>query len=427
MSIYSEKDMINIANKLSDIKAEISSVIIIKPNIDEFNKIIKLLLKFIIINNCIIYGSYALHRLLTEKKEQLYEETDIYDIDVYSYNPVKIGISLCNFVKKNGYNITMINGIHKDTYKIYINSYNYCDISYMPKNIYDTIPIIKHNKLTLIHPLIMIIDKLRMFNNLLNTLWRFDKEYTRINIIMKYYGINNIINANKLNKIDISDISDILIFIRQNLVKLRKSVIIGYYAYMYYYHIYKSGEIAYYVPYYEIISTDIENETKIIVKLLKGQFKNIKVVYRYPFFQFLDKSAHIYHNNKLVMIIYGNYKLCQPYLYLDSKLVNIASYSLLLMYLMINYIKFIIFPDDIEKYNMAFMIKKMIYMKDEYLNKNELSITDESPFKFFIYQCIGNNVMEKKTVKFEYDPNKKSAVPKIKYENTSYDIIKQNM
>ena len=95
--------------------------------------------KFIIEKKRKIYGGYALHLLLLEKNKStiIYEENDIYDIDFYSPEPIIDLKELCDKIYAAGFKPVLgQEAQHKETYSVYVNYQLYCDITYMPNNIY---------------------------------------------------------------------------------------------------------------------------------------------------------------------------------------------------------------------------------------------------------------------------------------------------
>ena len=86
------------------------------------------------------------------------------------------------------------------------------------------------------------------------------------------------------------------------------------------------------------------------------------------------------------------------------------------------------------------MIVKLFAARNDYLDRNELDVLDDSPFKEFVLECIGKPVeqmraaMEKglkkikegKRFKFDYIPKDgvEIRLPNFNFENQSGNLIK---
>ena len=132
---------INIVNEnMDNIINEATSIYInnYEPTYLESKKVYEEILNYIKSTKKIIYGGYAQNELIKMKntEDAFYKEIDIPDVEFYSHEPIKDGINLCNKLYEKGFKyIVMEGGTHKGTYKIFVNFINYCDISYLSKNI----------------------------------------------------------------------------------------------------------------------------------------------------------------------------------------------------------------------------------------------------------------------------------------------------
>jgi hypothetical protein len=109
-----------------------------EPTLEESKAVYKIILEFIKNKKRIIYGGYAQNKLIIEKNKDdgFYKDIDTPDIEFYTYAPLSDLIELCDLLYVNKFkHIQGTEGLHDGTYKIFVNFENYCDISYMPKNI----------------------------------------------------------------------------------------------------------------------------------------------------------------------------------------------------------------------------------------------------------------------------------------------------
>ena len=322
-------------------------------------------------------------------------------------------------------------GVHSETYKIFVNFINYCDISYMPNNVLNNLPTIKVNDIKCATPQFMMVDTYRVLTDPLTSYYRLEKSIDRFQKIIKYYPIDQSQNN---TKIDFKENYEILKFIRKKIIQKTKLVVVGFYAFNYYV---KKGSSKYKLakfPYYEAISSNLIKDSERIFKVLKKH--NIKMKKFHPFITFIDSRVEYYYNNELVFKLYGNNKRCTIYNYSERKKTYFGTCNLVFMYLLFNYYYYYINRDKI--YNtILILIGKLYDAKNEYLTKHKTTVVDKSPFQDFTYKCFGTpydmmresrlKMLEKKSqgkqIKFRYNPcGKPGKVPEFKFNNTSGNI-----
>jgi hypothetical protein len=452
--MYRENDIISFNNNIKKIVEDSSLLYKInnEPTFDEISKVYDVILKFIIKKKKIIYGGYAQNLLIKEKNPEdvFYKEykniymycSDIADLEFYSSNPLEDVIELCDELYKNNFKyIESKEGIHAETYKIFVNFIGYCDISYISDNIYNNIPTIKINNIICAHPNFMMIDSYRVFNDPMTSYWRLEKSFIRFNKIIKYYPFeltnkNIIINKNKellFNNFNFKPNYKFLKFIKKKIIHKSKLIVIGFYAYNYYAKKSNKKFIFKKFPYYELISDDLKNDSLIILKKLKQFNNNIKIKQYYQLYEYFDNKIEYYLNNELILILYGNYKRCTVYNYSEKKKIYFGTFNLIIMYLLINYYYFIIIKNNnlMELYNLLYI--NLFELRTIFLNKNNITVIDNSLFQDFTLKCIGKPIEMKrqsmlsiidkkynKIFKFKYNPNGLNGkIPKFKFINKS--------
>ena len=114
-----------------------------------------------------------------------------------------------------------------------------------------------------------------------------------------------------------------------------------------------------------------------------------------------------------------------------------ASYNIVLMYLLINSIYYKIYKNDL-RFNMDFLLKSLIEYRNNYLKNNNKTPLDNTPFEEFTIKCIGDTynpqirffqIMDKRNVnysrnnlmKYRYHPDvsKNFDFSKFNFKNTS--------
>jgi len=187
--MISKKDIDMLDQHIEDImkSAKNKQSTLIEPYKDEIEKVTNLIIKYIKDKKRKIYGGYALNQLLIEKSpiDAIYAEDDTPDIDFYSPEPLDDLAQLCDIIHKGGYKFVMgREALHKETYSIRVNNQLYCDITYVPKNIYHKMPYREINGFNVIGPDFMIIDYYRMLTDL-TSYWRLEKAVKRFYLYLK--------------------------------------------------------------------------------------------------------------------------------------------------------------------------------------------------------------------------------------------------
>jgi len=237
--MYRNEDIQLIKNNIENIvdKATFQYKSNNEPTYEESNKVYDVIKDYIKKKKRIIYGGYAQNTLITDinKDDGFYKDIDTPDIEFYSYEPLIDLIELCNLLHSKNFKFVQgSEGLHKGTYKIFVNFENYCDISYTPKNIIDNCPyIVSKEGLRLADPLFMLIDIYRVFTDPMTSYWRLEKSFKRFLRVYKYYPIEKYKNNNIINFSTLAN-DDILKKIRKHIIHNSNYIVIGTYAYNYY-------------------------------------------------------------------------------------------------------------------------------------------------------------------------------------------------
>tara|TARA_B110000208_G_scaffold192023_1_gene261872 strand:+ start:6387 stop:7733 length:1347 start_codon:yes stop_codon:yes gene_type:complete len=416
MKIYNDKDIKIIDENLSIIqkKGEREKALRNDPTIDEYKKVIKVIIEFIKNKKRIIYGGMCWNELLknkTNNKVFFYDEYDLSDYEFYSFEPLVDLKELCDILHNKGFKkVEGVDAFHEETYTIRVNYMPYCDITYMPKIIYNKLKPIKINGLNYTPFNFLLIDIFRMFNDPLDSFWRLEKNGKRALLLFKYYDLQ--IN-DKFTKIKYN--TNILDYIRKDIIINSNFIVIGYYAIDYYRYISTNENKELYTPYYEIITDTLDNNVdKINDQLTKKFGDKIRKEEYHPYFQFFDKKFVFYYENNIILIVYGNNEKCVPYKRLEEKKINIGSYNIVLMYLLINSNYYYNQNNKIEKQNTDFFIKSLITYRNNFLTKNNKSPLDNTPFEEFILQCLGQNIPSDKKFFMQIDQTNKEFNRKIR-------------
>lgn len=439
MSLYKESDIDLLKEKADEILEIVTKkkLELLDPNEKEIRSVTKIIMDFIKNKKRKIYGGYALNMLIKEKNvdDAIYKNCDLPDIDFYSPEPIKDLIELCNLISGSGFKYVVgFEAMHKETYSIRVHNQLYCDISYVPKNIYNTMQFVKIGDHNYIHPHFMTIDYFRMFTDPLTSYWRVEKSFKRFYVLQKHYPLPTIekqlsINDKKFSDKKIVDLlEETLKYIKDNDSR-NSMIVVGLYAYNYFINeskIKDNNIKMLKVPFYEIISSNFGHDANGLINRLKIVSPDINVVEHYPYFQFLGHSVHIYYKDSLIAIVYHYNRKCLPYLKVDclefennnakrtDSKVTIGTFILTLSYLQMNVVKARTDDDEYRKSLCMTMISHLIKARNYYNDSNKSTIFSKNIFREFITECVGAAMTSEKermlTIESRKKKNKKPLV-----------------
>ena len=443
--MYRQTDLEHIKKNLDYIKEEAlkKRLDIIEPTMKEYKDVYAAILEYIKKNKRIVYGGYAQNHLIKMKNENdvFYKDTDIADIEFYSYEPLKDIVELCDYLHSKGFkHIEGKSGVHEETYKIFVNFENYVDISYAPKNIYDNFPTIEDKGIHYVHPHLMLIDAFRVYADPLTSYWRLDKTFNRFVTLMKYYPFDT--NYDKyIIKSSEHELKDVKRFVRHKILHNSQLIVIGHYAYNYLVKKVNKGLEFNNFNYYQAVSTNYKEDKESIGNFLKKEYNNKITIKNFtPFFQFYDFHTEYYYNNICILKLYGHNNRCIVNTYSEKKKVFFGTFQLVFLYLLIDYQYAISRRDNIEKNNYMGIIIRILKARQYYLDTHDITILDKSPFQEFTLQCLGStedpmrmarleSLKKKesgKQVNFNYKPKgSPGKVPIYRFANTSGNEIQK--
>lgn len=461
MELYTLDDVELIKSTIDDIveKIDLKKLEIFEPTKKEIMDINKIVLDYIRNKKRKIYGGYAQNKLIVAKnpEDAFYDDSDLPDIDCYSPEPIKDLVALCDQLYSKGY--TFIQGkeaLHKETYSIFVNFKNVCDLSYVPRNIYNKIPFVEVDGINYVHPSFVYIDLYRMMTEPYFSSFRWAKIFPRLYKLQKHYPFNKVTKGLS-NAYDVpKDKEGIVKQINKNIIDIIKNkdsiIIVGQYAYnilLEYSGIMKDSknykEIP--IPFMQLISTNYITDATNIVLDLKNKFmKEGKITYTefYPLWMFTGYSTVIYYDDVPIIHITSHNKRCTPInkINLDkSNYIQLGSFDYVLLMNMIAGLRAKV-NDLSEKYNYHnIMTSHLVEMRNYYLKKNKKTLMDDSLFKSFIPECTGYTIdpgretnllrdkkfREGKMVAFKYSPEEKREPPEYKFANTSGNSVQKPM
>jgi hypothetical protein len=454
--LYVDKDLDSFKDNFDKLSEDSQNAKLdyVEPTKNEIKQVFDIIFTFLKKNKIKIYGGFAINLLILQKnpEDAFYKENSFPDIDFYSYQPIIDIMSLCNTIYDAGFkNIRATEGQHEETYKLFVNTKQYCDISYIPKRIYTSIPTKEIDGYIICHPHFMSIDPLRMINDPLISYWRIDKGFKRFYLMQKYYPLPHT-NEKLIIPKATSEEKECLEVIHNFIVNNSAIIVIGQYAMNHF--LLEANKKSFEpqpVSFYEIISIEYKTDgTNLIQQLMELEKKNkkikITITEKYPMFQFVGRSVLIYCNNNVVCILYNYFQKCYPFIevkniqFLENKTkkedgnIIIGSFPLTLMYNLINMAKMKIYKEYKLLDYFYKCVSILIEIRRYYFKTHNKKIFDDTMFKDFIISCKGKTIApeiefqmrrNEKGFFYSYNPDDTKKEPESNYvfKNTSGNTI----
>ena len=240
-------------------------------NSPETKKMISLVEEFISKHKCIVYGGTAVNNILP-KEVQFYDYTyQLPDYDFFSPHAFKLATMLANLFVKHGFkDVEAKSGVHKGTYKVFVNFIGIADITYLHPDLYESLKkssILKH---TILYAPVNFLRQ-SMFLEMSSPtgdVSRWEKIFTRLKLLNKHYPL-----VSKCEQGTSSRDPKLFQLTKQTLMK-EGVVFIGGYANSIYLSIAKKTNIKN-VPDFDVLSTTPQETVKNLVKVLSKAGYNV--------------------------------------------------------------------------------------------------------------------------------------------------------
>ncbi len=427
----------------------------VEPTIDEITQVYDIITEFIKEKKRKIYGGYALNKLLIAKNKEfaLYDELDTPDVDFYSPDPINDLVEICDRLHKAGLKeVVGQEAQHKETYSIFVNHKGpYCDISYMPNNIYSKVRFIQLDGFNVVHPWFMMIDYFRMFTDPMNSYWRLEKHFARYLKLQKTYPLPRINKPLQIPAYKDKGFSKAMNLLFDFMAQRETTLFTGFYAYNYYlylsgYHKYDKSYSYIFMPYLEIYSSDYVNDGMDLIEYIKTLPEEIKscLSYKehYPFFQLYGYNVEIYYNDGNdeipIMYLYSNNKRCLPFKEVEyvkfdnlnkdkpeptnTMSIKIGCFDLNILHILITLVKVRVDDDNDWNDRLYKLINGYVLFRNYYLSKKKITLYDESVFEGFVIQCIGETIAPDREARLVMKARKKLGKPiKWRYQPSGND------
>lgn len=471
--MYSLKDLELVKDNIEPIieRIEIDKLNIYEPTRDEQMRAINIVLKFIKDKKRKVYGGTAQNKLVVNKnpKDSFYPDHEIPDIDFYSPEPLQDMKEICDLLYESKFGDNIIEGReaqHKETYTVFVNYENTCDISYVPKYIYNKMPFVEIDGINYVHPSFIYIDLYRVLSEPHFSSRTWGKHFGRLMLLQKYYPfksykekLNSAYDAKNKN-LD-PKLLEINKYILNEIKNKESHIIVGQYAYNYLLnesHILnsKNGSTFKYIniPLIQIISTNYMYDAPTLISKLRNYDNDISFVESYPFWQYTGYNVVAYYKEVPIIHITSHNGRCTPIkkcnfkTFYDNKIiednksfVQLGSFDVIFLSNLISGFRCKVNDlNDKYVYHNIFT-SHLIEMRSYYFEKFNKTLLDNTLFQTFVPTCIGEGkdpvkttlkerrqkILAHKPATYKYVPGKNLEVPDFKFANTSGNpIINKN-
>lgn len=448
MELYTETDINVFKTNIGDVLTKIENLVLEEyaPTKAEMIQVQQIILDFIKKKKRIMYGGTALHLAIIEKNisGSFYKSDELFlhDLDIYSPDPIHDIVNICNILHKKKYKqVYAREAIHNESYSITVHQKTYCDISYVPNNIFNKLPYMTINGFMIAHPYFMTIDYLKIFiDPILAANFRWEKAFERYYALQKYYPLPH---STTIIELDLFG-PKMTKYIYEKLSKWCENnntiIVTGFMAYNLYYkisQIQKPYITSLEIPYIECISIDYINDVlKIINLLMEIDKTKVSIIEYYPFFTFTNFRTDILFDGRTVIRIYENLSnLCTPYILHNNIIYGTFQFNLR-MCICNAIISRVFVGGKMESVYYA-ISSHLIQMRKYYLDNTNQTFFSETVFKDFVYKCIGftqnaridkeEEFAKSKRIAFKYNPqNPNVDYSRWDFVNSSGQPIKNN-
>lgn len=341
-----------------------------------------------------IYGGTAINAYLPPEAK-FYTDDEMPDYDFFSPDPWNDAVMLADNFNDLGYKFVEAKaGIHKGTYKVFVNLWPVADITYMNKKDFEKIPVKKINGLNVVSPFKLIESMYKEFSEPFANPDRWPKVAIRQKLLEKWTNpLDQKFKCSKdlflkINHTKISNLHASFLEKTFEFIKKKNLLICGALAYNTYLEIANANKrIA--VNYYEVLSEHADEDIHELFTVLIKVNPNIEIITNYQPHKELNNTiyelyCYLENNKKEIICKITHLTSCTPYKEILGR--NVVS---------IDYLKYELYDDAVfadtekETTNAKCKLKFIELVQNKYYASKKISETNISPFQRFLPTCKG--------------------------------------
>jgi hypothetical protein len=316
----------------------------------EVSKIMDIVEKFIKDKGLICYGGTAINNILP-KEDQFYDRSvEIPDYDFFSTNALDDAIELANIYYLDGYNeVEAKAGVHKGTYKVFVNFIPVADITYLHPVLFENIEKDAINKHGILYapPNYLRMSMFLELSRPDGDVSRWEKVLKRINLLNKHYPIHK--NKEYCETVDFQrginnnmKTAEKMYYLVRDFLIDEECIFFGGYATSLYSKYMKKphNRNVYKIPDFDVLANDAKTVAKKTKQmLLDNGYKNIKIIHHSAVGEVIPYHYEVTISGNSVAYIYVPIS-CHAYntVLINEKEIKIATIDTMLsFYLAFNY------------------------------------------------------------------------------------------
>lgn len=309
---------------------------------ETIKNIIEILEDFLRKNKILCYGGTAINNILPEQDRFYNKNIEIPDYDFFSPRAKDLAINLANIYYNRGFHeVEAKSGIHSGTYKVYVNFIPIADITYLDKNLFNSIykTSIKINSINYCPPNFLRMSMFLELSRPMGDVSRWEKVLKRLSLLNKNYPLigksckqefQREFEGDTENKSKIFNIAKNS-FINQGLV------FFGSYAFSLYNKYMKSKWNEKEIPDFDVISIEPLTSAKILKEqLIYEGFDNISIIRKKAIGEYTSDHFEVIVDNDVIAFIYKadachNYNIIK----VNGKKIKVASIDTILSFYLV--------------------------------------------------------------------------------------------
>lgn len=377
---------------------------------EDVKKIIKIAEDFLIKKKRICYGGTAINNILPKYDQFYNRDLEIPDYDFFSKTALEDAKELADIYYDNGFlEVEAKAGVHHGTFKVFVNFIPVADITYLEKEIYDSIykEAISRAGIKYAPPNFLRMSMYLELSRPEGDISRWEKILKRLTLLNKNYPLKSEVNCETIDfqrdfekPYSIDDRESIYFLVRDTLIDQGCIFFGGYASSLYSKYMSKSRRnIIRKIPDFDVLYEDPEKCAIIVEERLKENgFKYVKKVHHKAIGELIPERIQILIGNETLAFIYKPIA-CHSYnkIHINKKEINVATIDTMLSF----YLAFIYS-------NISYFNKERILCMAEFLfdveQKNRLN--QIGLLKRFTINCYGNqkkieDIRGEKTSKFK--------------------------
>jgi hypothetical protein len=403
---------------------------ILEPTIYERREVMGIIRDYIREKERKVYGGSAINETLknVNPKDAIYDEYTYTDIEFYSPTPVSDLVELTNILYNKGKKYVIAReAVHEETYSIYVNFRQYCDITYVPTRVYVGIKTLKIDGINYVHPHFILIDQLRIINQPLTAAsQRWEKTFNRMYMLLKNYPLEYYDKPLKIPPPE-NEIQEHISKIKEDFMIMEgviKTCLIGGFDAYNFYILHAMDDINVKnqamgdnnvenqaqvvndkekqklkkfltnVPYIEIVSVNYRDTVEKLYYFVRNNVTDPKLISLeeyFPLFQFNDYSVFINYNGIPIARVLKSDGYCVPNNKTEKGYMYV-SFQYLLMSMFINKFRAYLDKDKEMYFRYSIAISNLVAARNIFLTRNKLGVLNNTVFGEFKMSCVGTTM-----------------------------------